>query len=418
LWHGPFEESIMNEHLPAKLLGLVLLLTVTAPAFGRAPQDAPRLPRPQGSVVVVADVESLYRAVAGLKSNTTILLQRGNYRLSRPVYLKASSQLKDVAIRGATGDFQDVVLVGAGMGNRKVGVGILAEMVDGLLIADMTIGWVGFHPIALSPNEVRNVHVYHCRLVDAGEQFVKVNFTNPATAIHNGVVEYCLIEYTNFGPAGGYTNGVDVLGGYNWVIRHNLFRNIRSEQSGRMAGPSVLAWKGAANTRCEQNTFVNCDRSIVFGLERSEGVPDHRGGIIANNFIVVNKDQTPRADAGIDVWDSPGTRILHNTVLLQGAYPNAIEVRWESSKNVVVQNNLTDAGITGRDGAQFLGIGNQRGATPEMFKKAATGDLHLVAGVRTATVPRVPDCTTDWDGADRGATTAAGAVDPASTPRK
>ncbi len=41
-----------------------------------------------------------------------------------------------------------------------------------------------------------------------------------------------------------YTNGVDVHTGDNWIIRHNLFRNIRAPQ-GALAGPAILMWNAS-----------------------------------------------------------------------------------------------------------------------------------------------------------------------------
>ncbi|MCE9551783.1 MAG: right-handed parallel beta-helix repeat-containing protein [Planctomycetes bacterium] len=412
--------NCLQRKIPPRLLLAVLLFGPALSAWAKSPSEAIPLPPPQGNVVTVADVDSLYRAVAELKPHTTILLRSGTYQLHRPVHIGHAAHLADVAIRGATGNFSDVVLKGAGMGNRQMGYGILAENTDGLLIADLTVGWVGMHAIALTPHELQHVRVYHCRLVDAGEQFVKVSFSNPASAINNGAVEYCLIEYTQFGPANGYTNGVDVLGGNHWVIRHNLFRNIRSEPNGKGVGPAVLAWKGASNTLCEQNTFLNCERAIAFGLQREKNAIDHQGGIIANNFIAANKGQVTRTDAGIIVWNSPGTKVRHNTILMDGSYPNAIEVRWDSSQGCSVVNNLTNAKIAARDGAQFVDAGNQITATPQMFQDPAAGNLHLPAGIhldeiRLDKVPRLPDCLLDWDGHERPGTTLVGAIDPAAT---
>ena len=55
--------------------------------------------------------------------------------------------------------------------------------------------------------------------------------------MNNGVVEYTIMEYTHGAPTSdhgggiGYTNGVDVHGGKNWVIRNNLFKNFHTPDS-------------------------------------------------------------------------------------------------------------------------------------------------------------------------------------------
>ena len=401
------------------LIPLSILFAVSNNIFARPPQDAPALPRPKGKVVRVSNVEEIYRAVSRLQSGTTILLRKGTYRLHRPIHIAPKTRLKNIAIRGATGRFQDVVVKGAGMNNKAVWHGVLASNVDGLLIADLTLGWVGYHPIALQPNN-RNVHVYHCRLVDAGEQFVKASSNGKGGGADNGIVEYCVIEYSKNGPPNGYTNGVDVHGGKNWIIRHNVLRNIRTPAGAKYkAVPAVLMWNGAKHTVCEANTFVNCDRAIAFGLLRKrKAFHDHEGGIIRNNFIFVGKGAVRHVDTGIFVA-SPGTKVLHNTVLLNGGYPNAIEVRWITSKSADVYNNLTDARIVARDKARMTALGNVANATAAMFKAAKNGDLHLARNVRIRSVKPHPNCAVDWDGTNRSnSQVTVGADDPVKTARK
>ncbi|MDP6442736.1 MAG: right-handed parallel beta-helix repeat-containing protein [Pirellulaceae bacterium] len=377
---------------------LALCLTLCSTAQARSPSDAPRLPAPQGRVIRVDDVEQLYRAVAAIKSGTTIVLRKGEYRLHRPIHF-AGQGLKQIALRGETGRSDDVVVRGAGMNNLAVHHGVLANAVDGLLVADMTIGWVGYHPIAVQP-KCRRVHIRNCRLVDAGEQFIKASSGGDGTGVDNGIVEYCTLEYTKTGPPNGYTNGVDVHGGDHWIIRDNLFRNIRTPPGAKYKHvPAVLMWNGASDTICENNTFVNCDRAIAFGLVKKEKFPDHRGGVIRNNFIYVDKGAVPHADVGIFVV-SPGAKVLHNTILLNGSYPNAIETRWAATKNVVVHNNLTDARITPREQSQVHLNGNVTNASGSMFQSPRDGDLHARgAPPRAATHP---DCKLDWDGKPRG----------------
>ena len=74
---------------------------------------------------------------------------------------------------------------------------------------------------------------------------------------------------------------------------------------------------------CQGNTFIDCHRDISFGLIE-QNVNDHTGGIIRNNFII--RSSGAGGDVPIAAFDSPGTKIVHNTVLLNGQYPNAIRV--------------------------------------------------------------------------------------------
>ena len=62
-----------------------------------------------------------------------------------------------------------------------------------------------------------------------------------------------MIEYTTTAKD-NYTNGVDVHTGANWIIRHNLFRNIVAPGT-QLAGPAVLMWNGSRNSVVEGNTL-------------------------------------------------------------------------------------------------------------------------------------------------------------------
>jgi hypothetical protein len=296
------------------------------------------------------------------------------------------------------------------MNNKAVHHAIYATNTDGLLIADVTIGWVGYHPVMLQPNN-RNFRAYHCRLIDAGEQFIKASSDGKGNGVDNGRVEYCIMEYTDQGPPNGYTNGVDVHTGKNWEIRHCLFRNIRSPPGAKYKSvPAVLMWSASKDTICEGNTFINCDRAIAFGLVKTSGYKDHVGGIIRNNFIYVARGAVKHVDTGIYVV-SPGVRVLHNTVIINGGYPNAIEARWEPAEIV---NNLTDGYIAPRDGAKMTRSGNVTNASVGMFHNAAAGNLHLVRPVDP--VPTLSDCPVDWDNKPRSTSqTTPGADQPSAS---
>jgi hypothetical protein len=366
-------------------------------------EQAPRLAAPTGKVVAVRDERSLQRAVRSCRTGTTIVVAPGTYRLTNTLHFARG--VKNVAIRGATGRRGDVVLLGRGMANRDHGDvphGIMVSKAADVLIADLSVGEVFYHPVTLQGQSgAARVRIRNCRLFDAGEQFVKGTSDGKGGGADGGIVEYCLIEYTQIGPVhnGGYTNGVDIHGGKGWIIRDNVFRNIHVKPGLKyQAVPAVLMWNGAADTVCERNLFIDCDRAIAFGLGPRKGFHDHSGGVIRNNFIAMSKDIT-NADAGIVVWDSPGTKVLHNTILLNGTYPNAIETRFGGSKDIVIANNLTDCAIVNRNGASAKLTGNLTRAAPGMFVDAASGDLHLskYAGLAVGKAPPVADCEDDWD---------------------
>jgi hypothetical protein len=169
---------------------------------------------------------------------------------------------------------------------------------------------------------------------------------------------------------------------------------------GQLAGPAILMWNASRDSIIEGNTFIDCQREIALGLEEI-AAHDHTGGIVRNNFIV--RSSSIDGDAPIGIFDSPGTQVLHNTVLVAGTYQSAIEYRFAGSRNLIVTGNLVDAAISARDGATATVSGNVTNATAAMFVDPASGDLHLKASA-TGAMDRVAinaNVTTDWDGQTR-----------------
>ena len=311
-----------------------------------------------------------------------------------------------VGFRGSTDRADDVVIIGPGMTNVRYGdapYGIwTGGDVRGITIANLTIRDFYLHPIIFNAGTVAP-HLYNVRLVNAGQQFVKANPSADGRGVDDGLVEYTVIEY-HTRSKDDYTNGVDVHGGRNWTIRNSLFRNIRAP-IGALAGPAILMWNGASNTTVEGNTFVNCQREIAFGLIYRAPY-DHAGGVVRNNFIY--RDRGVHGDVAIGVFASPRTQVLHNTILISGTYPHAIEYRFARTNGVAIRNNLLDADVRPRDGATALVSGNSTTGAAPMFVNAPAGDLHLAP---TASVSRgipLQEVPVDWDGEPQGPGATAG----------
>ena len=188
-------------------------------------------------------------------------------------------------------------------------------------------------------------------------------------------MENSLLEYSTTAPD-NYTNGVDVHRGKNWVIRNNTFKNFRSAVG--LAGPAILMWNGSSDSTVIQNTFINNQRDISLGLDPTVpagGATDHARGLIANNLIYKTASVNP--DVPVAVFDSPQTKVYHNTILLSGSYPNAIEYRFPRTTGLDIKNNLSDGGIVARDGASASVGTNITNATSSFFVNATAGDLHL-----------------------------------------
>ncbi len=372
-------------------------------------KKAPALPKPKGEVIRVTKTAELQRAVAKLKSNQTIVIAPGTYKPSRDMLVghrnKGGEPLRNVAIRGETGKREDVIIKGAGKENRKgqPRTGFQFYNVDGALLADVSIGDYFHHPIQLQGKAgCRKLRMYNLYVFDAGQQFIK------GSGVKDCVVDHCLIEYTKIGPIAnnGYTQGVDFHGAERTIVRDCIFRNMHVKPGLKhQFGPAILMWSGSRDTLVERNVFLDCDRGVALGLSRGRG---HFGGIIRNNFFYTSK-RIKNADCPILVWGSPDTKVLHNTILTNGTYGNAIEYRFPNTKGVIIANNITDARIAARSGAKATLYGNFTKAKPEMFVDAAGCDLHLKKAipeiVKRAEKPREPvvaaDCTDDFDGHPR-----------------
>jgi hypothetical protein len=379
------------------LIALGFVVTVRCLEASPA-RPAPPLPPPTGAVVNVSTEPQLQAAVRSLTSNTTIVIAPGTYVLTSTLYLKA---VTNVGIRGATSNSDDVVLAGPGMaqpnyGNVPFGIWT-GDGVSGITIANLTIRDLFFHPIIFNAG-TSNPRVYNVHLIDAGEQFIKSNPDDAGGGTDNGVVEYSVIEFTTRAKD-DYTKGVDVHTAKNWVIRNNLFRNITAPP-GQVAGPGVLVWRGTSNTIVEGNTFVNCDRGIMFGADDYYS-PSHSGGIIRNNFFFRTASQP--GDVGIILSDSPNTQVLNNTLYVSGTYGSPLEFRYPGTANVLIANNLVDGIIKSRDGGTATLTTNYEGAGPDMFVDAAAGDLHLSGNAIPAIDRGTPFATVvdDWDGQAR-----------------
>ena len=376
----------------ARAFGITVMIALPASAGPAVPPS----PLPvTGTIVNVATVQQLNSAVAAMSSNKTIVIAPGTYQLTSPLYVNGS--FTNVTIRGATGNRDDVVLVGRGMtvdGGVPFGIWTGGN-VRGVTIANLTIRDVYSHPIILNAG-TQSPLIHNVRLVNAGQQFIKANPDGAGGGVDNGIVEYSVIEYATT-SRDYYTNGVDVHTGDNWIVRHNLFRNVRAPQ-GQLAGPAILMWNASTGSVVDGNTFIDCQREIALGLiERTPN--DHTGGIVRNNFIY--RAPTVAGDSAVYVADSPGTQVLHNSILVSGTYPNPIEYRFGHTTGTVIANNVLDGRIAARDGATGTVSGNYTSGSAALFVNPEAGDLHLKPGA-LALIDRVatplPNAGPDWDG--------------------
>src|SRR5688572_21472299 len=106
------------------------------------------------------------------------------------------------------------------------------------------------------------------------------------------------------------------------------------------------------------------------------------------------------SDGSLIAWNSPGTQVDHNTVLLNGNTLYAVEFRFPTTTNAAARNNLADAPIRLRDNPLAAQNGNLLSATASMFVNPAVCDLHLLASATNAIdkATTLNTTTTDFDG--------------------
>ena len=339
---------------------------------------APALPETKGRTVRCGTVAELKTALRGAPSDVTVLLADGTYKLDRGLLLNGA---RNVVIRSASGDRDKVTLQGIGMSHKPgrpkySGIQWSAKS-SGLLLADLTIRDFPYHGIHVSGDDVR---IRNCRFVDMGQQLIKVNAVGELRP-ENGLVEYCLVEYTDRLWGGNYTQGISIVRGKNWVLRHNVFRNIRGAKGAGMGGPAVLIWGGTEGAAAVGNVIVDSDCGIAFGIGKNRRGDFHvNDGLIAGNVIVRTTAERV-SDHGIAIAHGRNVRILHNTVW------NAVPrngIRWSCEyrfdcRDLLFANNLTSLPIQKRNGAH-VNIrleGNVVSADPAWFPGLKKNDLHL-----------------------------------------
>ncbi len=394
--------------------GLVLawLFAVCAPANAKRPQDAPSLPPPgaEYSIIHVASAQALADACWNLGSNQAIVIAPGIYNLANVNFPNGvdgrltvgrfgASPISHIQIRGATGNPADVVIQGAGMLNTTVPFGIQIFTASDVVIADLSVSNVYYHAIAVQGDQgAHQIHLHHLRLFDAGQQLVKgvaggddVRIEYSELFLSNGAV-----NHPQGSPPGScYTNAIDGVGVDRWIVRDNLIHGIRCQDLS-LAGPSILLWQGSTDSLVERNTIIDSSRGISLGLISAT---DHFNGIVRNNFIRMNPAAAYAIDVPIHVT-SPSAKVLNNSALTSGRYPNAIEVRYAGATGVVVSNNLLDAAIQPRNGASPTLSNNILNAQPSWFADPASGDLHLTAAASSAIdqATVLADVIDDFDG--------------------
>lgn len=399
------------------LLCVLIGDAVTAQTNSSARSDyrclkAPMLPPvnetdPGKSVLEVNSDAELRGIIGNLPANTVILIAPGTYSLPQTI----SIEQNNVTIRGNSNRCDEVRLVGMGMDNAdgasRVPHGILINARN-TKIQNLTIEQIYHHPISIGPRAVAP-EIYNVQLLDAGEQFIKVNSAESTSGVRNGRVEYTIMKYTNSTPSAdrgagvGLIQGINIHSGNNWLIRHNRFENLHTPDSADwLLNSAIVVWSLSSDTIVENNVFINVDRAVAFGL--SERQDEHMRGIIRNNMIVMNEnlfseEKRREADAPIILWNAPSAQVLHNSILTNGNTPSSIELRY-NSEDVIIRNNLVDAPIRDRSENNYVDTDNTIIKDRTRFVDPDAGDLHLRSSTvgSARSVPTIRNALQDIDG--------------------
>jgi hypothetical protein len=290
------------------------------------------------------------------KGATSIVLADGRYKINQRLSFTGSH----INLKSMSGDPTLVILSGQGM-KKSPSAEILIDISgSNISLSGFTLEQSANHLIQVrAEKNADNFSLSDCVLRDSYEQLLKVSSSPSSKAFaDNGSIKNCLFEYTAGKGPQYYIGGIDAHRSRNWTVVGNTFKNIASP-SQHVAEHAIHFWRKSANITVLSNTIEDCDRGIGFGLgdDLNNQVV---GGLIANNYVKNMNMSHPYADAGIIIEGSPDIEISNNKIFIEGNYPNAIEYRFSTTKNVVIKDNVTNKSIVSRDGGQAELAGNQQ----------------------------------------------------------
>jgi hypothetical protein len=359
---------------------------------GPCPAFAP----PAGEVIAVTPEQAgdLANIVAGAATGTTISLADGTYAVTTLLHFTTPG----VTLRSASGD-RDAVVLDA---NYAVGEIALVGASD-VTIADVTLARAFYHPIHVTGAagaDTEGMRIYNVKVIDPGQQAIKVNPSPEGFYSDRGSVACSWIELTDAGRPqikdNCYTGGVDAHAAWGWEIRDNFIKGFWCEAG--LSEHAVHFWVTGRDTLVERNVIVDCARGIGFGLGEmgngnSRAYADdpcpgksylgHIDGIIRNNTVWAASPGMFASQAGFDsgvaLEQACGAQVYHNTVVSLQQPFTAMEYRWPNTSAIFTNNLLTHA-LKERDGATAAQAVNLVDAGLEHFVDANAGDLHLAPG--------------------------------------
>jgi hypothetical protein len=381
------------------------------------------LPMPTGEIITVtpsqtADLPSI---VADAPSGSTILLTDGTYALNGAHIWMSRA---DVTIRSASGNRQEVVLDG-----NYASTEVITIAASDITIADITITKArthAIHVVSTDQGDTSNTRIYNVRVVDPGQQGIKINPHGARTHhVDFGTIACCEILLTDQGRpkiweinGSCYTGGIDAHRARGWIIRDNTIQGFWCENG--LSEHAIHFWTGSRDTLVERNTIVDNARGIGFGLRENtadnrtyddldlcngSAHAGHYDGIVRNNTVFAKRAVLFASDYGFDcgicMAQACGARIVHNSVASTQAPFSSIEWRFAKSR-VELYNNLVTHNLRQREDAVETAAGNLVNAPLSLFVDGEGGDLHLgdsaASAIDKGSIDAKSICNTDMDG--------------------
>ena len=396
------------------LISLVCVCSAAPPEQPWFPK-APPLPKPTGDVVRVATSEELFRAAAGAKPRTTILVADGHYFLSQTLHLTADN----VMLRGASSDRHKVILDGAKSNHGEL---VAITGCRGATIANLTLQNVRHNCVKLNADKLaQQVTVYNCVIHNVWQRGVKGPFV-PENEEERLAPRDCRIQYCLFyndraktfdddpddkknGFNGNYVGGIDAMQARGWTIADNVFIGIRG-RTGEARG-AVFLWQDSRDCVVERNIIIDCDTGICLGNSSRS-----RFSIHCTNCTVRNNFVTRAPENGILADYTRDCRIVYNSIHdPESRMKRLIRLVHDNDGLLVANNLLSGPPLRNESQSEIKFGGNVVKVLTAQFRDAAKGDLHLnaaVVGVTNAAT-RLSDVTEDIDRQPRREKTDVGA---------
>jgi len=379
------------------------------PALPFYKRKAPPLPAPEGRVVEVRTVAGLMKACDRPTAGTTVTLADGRYNLTRLIRLRG---MKNVTIRGKSGDRNKVILDGSGV---KKGELIWFESCDRVTVADLTLQNARVHGFTVKGESgAQRVRIYNCRVRNCWERYVKGTAPydkerRPAKAPDEAVlkvrpaggrVEWCLFEQDHpkkqkDWTGGNYIGGIDMMWLKNWVISDNVFLGIRG-RTGEGRG-AIFIWNNSEDVLVERNLIAGCDTGIALGNPSGAKLHVIRG-TVCNNFVVRG------AYKAVELVRTRDCKVYNNTVWSKDAGWDRTFHLFQGTAGAEVFNNLVRGRLRVDGKGARLVAGNLTGDMAGFFRAPEKGDLHLApkgAAAARGKGRAVPEGVTDFDGQPR-----------------